>query len=60
MHNDGNQEENEVWIEDDKIHDGNNKKNVNSGSVQKTETYWYHGITRKKERNLEKHKGNGK
>ena len=55
MHKDGNQEEKEVWVKEDKIHDANNKKNVNSGAVQKTETYWYHGITRKEERNLEKH-----
>ena len=53
MYKDGKREENEVWAKEDNIDDGKNRKrerrdstkNVKSGEVCKTETYYYIGTT---------------
>ena len=59
MYKDGKREENDVWVKEDKVHDGKDRKrereqmeeNVKSGTVKKIEAFQYLGITINEEGN---------
>ena len=63
MWKDGKREENELWVKEDKMHDGKYRKkrgdkveeNLKAKTVENIETYWYLGITINEEGNLEGH-----